>query len=43
MVATINETLDHLHPVIVIMHLGDLPGSVEITVNMYQESVRADG
>lgn len=43
MIATVNETLDHVHPVIVIMHFGDLPESVGFTVNMYQESVRADG
>ncbi|WP_042662916.1 hypothetical protein [Haloferax sp. ATB1] len=42
MMATVNDTFDHVHPVVVIIDLGGFPESVEITVEMYQESVWAD-
>lgn len=43
MMGIVDDTLDHVHPVVVIVDLGGLPESVEISADIYQESVWADG
>lgn len=43
MMATVNDTFDHVHPVVVILDLGGLPETVGISVELYQESVWSDG
>lgn len=40
---TISQNLDCVHPVIVIVDINGLPETAEITVDMYEESVWADG
>jgi hypothetical protein len=43
MMATVSEEVDRVHPVIVIVDVGGLPESVEVGVDIYAESVWADG
>ncbi|MGB9966313.1 hypothetical protein [Halobacterium hubeiense] len=43
MLPTISKNLDRVHPVVVTVDLNGLPETAEVTVNMYENSVWADG
>jgi len=43
MLSIVSEQVEHVHPVIVTVDVGDLPESAEVIVDLYYESVWADG
>jgi len=43
MLATVSEEVERVHPVIVMVDVGGLPESAEVVVDIYEESVWADG
>ena len=43
MLATVSEGVERVHPVIVMVDVGGLPESAEVVVDIYEESVWADG
>lgn len=43
MLQVVSEEVEHVHPVIVMVDVGNLPESAEVTVDLYENSVWAEG
>ncbi len=43
MLATVSDEVERVHPVLVMVDVGGLPESAEVVVDIYEESVWADG
>ena len=43
MLSTVSEEVEGVHPIIVMVDVGGLPESAEVVVDIYEESVWADG